>query len=604
MGSISRVINLSSQENQNRFLLSEDELKQNLEVEEITGTDILTVGYKSKDSKLATFVVNGIMEAYIENNRLVNRSEALTARKFIAQQLPETQESVRKAEQALRSFQEKNQLVAIDEEAKLSLETVEKLKSQIAEANANFADVNAKYRDLIDKLGMDYGKAIVVAKLSQSEAVQATLAEIQTTQQQLKLDRIRFQDENPRIINLEDKLTSLRNQLQQRIVGEVGNIQTISEQYLQAGELETALIKQLINLHVEKVGLSNHVDSLKDNLSKYQQRINSLPRLKEQEREIQRRLEAAQSTYETLLTKLKEIEAVGNQNVVNARIIEEASEPKEPALDKKITLLLIINNVAVLIIFIASIIILEKKDVSLKTVKSIQQILPYSLLATIPTLKKKQNKLHNNLHGLPIEIPVLDNPHSPTSEVYRMLQANLEFIGSDKQPKVIVVSSSVSQEGKSTVAANLAVVFAESKKKVLLIDGDMRAACQHHVWQINNDIGLSNVIVGRAKISEAITTIMSNLDVLPSGVTPPNSVALLKSQAMVSLIKDISKDYDYVVIDAPPILMAADALILGKIADGILMVSRPGVVDSNNAVNTKGLPENKLSQNKNDNHYD
>ncbi len=588
---ISKVINASNLLDQNSKTLSEESLKQNLEVKEINGTDILQISYKSTDPKLAASVVNGMMKAYIENNRLVNRSEALTVRKFIAQQLPETQESVRKAEETLRRFQEKNKLVIIDDEAKLLLQTVENLKSQIAQNKANFSNVNARYRDLTNKLGMDYPRAIVVAKLSQSESVQATLTEIQKSEEQLNIERIRFQDDNPAILNFKDKLISLRSQLQERIRQEIGDTQRISAKDLQAGELEINLMTQLINLQVEKVGLSNQIASLENNLSKSQERINSLPRLKEEEREIQRRVQAAQATYETLLTKLKEIEAVGNQNVVNARIIEEASEPETPALDKKITLVLLLNNVASLIIFIASIIILEKKDVSLKTVKSIQGIFPYTLLATIPILRNKQNKCNNNLNTLPIEIPVLDNPNSPISEVYRMLQANLEFIDSDKKTNVIVISSSATQEGKSTVAANLAVAFAESNKKVLLIDGDMRAACQHNVWQLTNQVGLSNVIVGRAQVSEAVTKIMPNLYVLPSGVKPPNPVALLKSQVMTSLIKDISKNYDYVIIDAPPILIAADALILGKIADGILMVSRPGVVNSNNAANTKAFLE-------------
>ncbi|MEO0688469.1 MAG: CpsD/CapB family tyrosine-protein kinase, partial [Cyanobacteria bacterium J06649_11] len=156
---------------------------------------------------------------------------------------------------------------------------------------------------------------------------------------------------------------------------------------------------------------------------------------------------------------------------------------------------------------------------------------------------------------------------------------------------VVVITSSVPQEGKSTVAANLAAVFAESKKKVLLIDTDMRSPSQHHGWELTNQLGLSNALVGRANISTAVQIVKPNLHVLTSGATPPNPVGLLKSQAMAKLIQDASDNYDYVIIDAPPILMAADALILGKIADGILMVSRPGVVDSNNAVNTKAFLE-------------
>ncbi|MEL6460494.1 MAG: polysaccharide biosynthesis tyrosine autokinase [Cyanobacteria bacterium J06621_15] len=593
---IDRVINSLIPLDENDKPISNKDIKINLQVEEIKGTDILEISYKSSNPRVAAFVVNEMMKAYVENNKSVNRAEALAAKKFIAKQLPETQESVRQAENALRRFKETNQLVAIDEEAKLSLETVEKLKSQIAEVKSKFAEINAKYSALINQLGIDSQQAILVAKLSQSQAVQATLTDIQAAERELRLARIRFQNNNPTILNLEEKLTSLNAQLQQRIIGEIGSNRPINQQYLQAGELELGLVSLLINLQVERVGLSNQISSLENNLSQYQNRINSLPKLKEEEREIQRRLEAAQATYETLLTKLKEIEAVGNQNIVNARIIEEALVPNKPSLDTKIILLLLINSVSSFVLFVAAVAILEKLDPSLKNVKSIQKILPYSLLATFPNFKTQQDSQEADPDRNKIFIPVLDNPTLPISEVYRMLQANLDFIDSTQKSNVIVVSSSVPQEGKSTIAANLAAVFAESKKKVLLIDADVRNPSQHHAWELTNQLGLSNAIVGRANLSTAIKIIQPNLHVLTSGVTPPNPVTLLKSQAMANLIKQASENYHYVVIDAPPILMAADALILGKLANGILMVSRPGIIDANSLVKTKDLLE-KSGQN-------
>ncbi len=593
---IDRVINSPTLLNENDKPISENDLKKNLQVEEIKGTDILEISYKSSNPRVAAFVVNEMMKAYIENNKSVNRSEALAAKNFIGKQLPETQESVRQAENSLRKFKETNRLVAIDDEAKLSLETVEKLKSQIAEVEAKLAEVSAKYEVLINQLGMDSQQAILAAKLSQSQAIQTILTDIQTTEKELGIAKTRFQDNNPTILNLEDKVSSLKAQLQRRIRQEIGNNPGISQQYLQAGELELELIGLLINLQVEQVGLSNQISSLKNNLSQYQNRINSLPKLKEEEREIQRRLEAAQATYETLLTKLKEIEAVGNQNIVNARIIEEALVPKKPSLDTITILLLLVNSASSLVLFVAFIAILEKLDPSLKNVKSIQKILPYSLLATFPNFKAKKDSREPDLDRKRIEIPVLDNPTSPISEVYRMLQANLDFIDSTQKSNVIVVSSSVPQEGKSTIAANLAGVFAESKKKVLLIDADVRNPSQHHAWELTNELGLSNAIVGRANLATAIKIIQPNLHILTSGVTPPNPVTLLKSQAMSNLIQQASENYDYVVIDAPPILMAADALILGKLANGILMVSRPGIVDANSLVKTKDLLE-KSGQN-------
>ena len=168
-----------------------------------------------------------------------------------------------------------------------------------------------------------------------------------------------------------------------------------------------------------------------------------------------------------------------------------------------------------------------------------------------------------------------------------MLQANLKFLGSDQALRVIVVTSSVPKEGKSTVSANLATAIAQLGRRVLLVDADMRAPLQHHIWELTNAAGLSDLIVGQAEFGQAVTQVMPNLDVLSAGVIPPNPMALLDSKRMVSLIEDFCRDYDFVIIDAPPLILAADALTLGRMTDGVLLVARPGVINSNSAAAAK-----------------
>jgi capsular exopolysaccharide synthesis family protein len=168
-----------------------------------------------------------------------------------------------------------------------------------------------------------------------------------------------------------------------------------------------------------------------------------------------------------------------------------------------------------------------------------------------------------------------------------MLQANLKFLSSDKQIKVIVVTSSVPKEGKSTVAANLAVAMAQLGRKVLLVDADMHRPIQDKIWGLPNQLGLSNIIVDQIEQRTTIKKITTNLHVLTSGVIPPNPMALLDSQRMASLIEIFSANFDYVIIDAPALGVAADAAILGKMTDGVLLVVRPGVVDTVSASRAK-----------------
>jgi capsular exopolysaccharide synthesis family protein len=164
-----------------------------------------------------------------------------------------------------------------------------------------------------------------------------------------------------------------------------------------------------------------------------------------------------------------------------------------------------------------------------------------------------------------------------------MLQANLKFLSSDKELKAIVVTSSVPREGKSEVSANLATAMVQVGRRVLLVDADMRHPSQHHIWELTNSVGLSNILVGEAELNAALREVMPGLDVLTAGVIPPNPVALLDSKRMASLIETFSKNYDFVIVDTPPLAGIADAPILGKMADGILLVVRPRVVDSANA---------------------
>ncbi|MEH2272572.1 MAG: CpsD/CapB family tyrosine-protein kinase, partial [Nostoc sp.] len=219
-------------------------------------------------------------------------------------------------------------------------------------------------------------------------------------------------------------------------------------------------------------------------------------------------------------------------------------------------------------------------------------------LGIIPNLNNFNKYLIGNedMEQYSKRLVVRDMPRSPINEAYRMLRSNLKFISADKELKVIVVTSSVPKEGKSTVAANLAVTMAQMERKVLLVDADMRRPVQHKIWELINNEGLSNLIVGQGEIRTAIKQVMDNLYVLTSGVTPPNPGSLLDSKKMAVLIQTLSVYYDFVIIDAPSLNVAADAVTLGQMADGVLFVVRPGVVDSVSASIAKELLE-KSGQN-------
>ena len=553
-----------------------------LKAKSVAGADVVGLSYKSREPKEAAAVVNKVMELYIKNNIRNNRAEAVAAQKFISAQLPKAEASVNQAEVALWQFKERNQVIALDNEAKTAVQVIANLDERISQIQAELKDANTRAAELQQVVSMNSKDAITTVSLSQSPGVQEVLKEFQTVQSQLAVQQTRFQDDNPLIINLKEKEAALNSVLQERIRQTIGRQQQVPTENLQIGLYKEQLTSDFVKTKVESLGLASRVAELSNTQTAYKKRLAILPKLEKDQRELQRILDAAQSTYQTLLKKLQEVQVAENQNIGNARIIEPALVPDKPSLKGK-AIIVILGFVVGSLLFIATIIILELRDTSIKTLKEVKELFGYTLLGTIPSLDKKIRSRAKDQESTIPELSVRDNPRAPLSEAYRMLQANLKFLSSDKPLQVIVVTSSVPKEGKSQVSANLATAMAQLGRQVLLIDADLRHPLQHHIWELTNASGLSDVLVGQADFKTVATKVVDNLDVLCSGMIPPNPLTLLDSKRMASLMEYFSKHYDFVILDAPPLVLAADALTLGKMTDGVLLVARPGVVDSNSA---------------------
>lgn len=568
--------------------LSVEALKKALTLKIVGGTDVLLVSYKSPDPETAAAVVNATMNLYLENDTNTNRAEAEATRKFMAKQLPNTRAAVQEADVALRIFKQKNNVVDLIEETRSAVTIIGNLDNGINSTKAELDQATAQSNELRQKVALNSQEALSASAVSQSPAVQGIITQLQEVDRQLATERSRFQDENPVIVNLEARKANLKALLQQEI-GQAGGSQSrIQPGTLQIGETKQNLINTFLQAEVQRQGLAQKLTSLYNSRSAYEKRVKVIPQLEQQQRELERRLEVAQSTYQSLLKKIQELQLAENNNAPNARIIARGLVPTKPGLGLKPAVLLLGIMLGAFLATTA-VVFLETRDRSLKTLKEIREIFGYTLLGIVPSSTKKLRSRNRETELAPPEIAVIDTPHSLTSELYRMIQANLRFLSSDKVLKTIVVSSAVPKEGKSTVSANLAAAIAQLGRRVLLIDADMRVPSQHHLWQITNGAGLSEVLVGEAEFKTAACNVMDNLDVLTAGIRPPNPLALLDSKRMASLIQDFSGQYDFVIIDAPPLLLAADALTLSHMTDGILLVARPGVIDSNSANNAKEM---------------
>ncbi|MBV6624847.1 MAG: polysaccharide biosynthesis tyrosine autokinase [Rivularia sp. (in: Bacteria)] len=559
-------------------------LVNGLNVEGIKGSDVLLISYSDPNPVKAAKIVNTVIENYIQQNVTANQKEAQTARAFLTQQLPNAESLVRKAEFELRRFKEKHQIIALQEEASASVETITKLEDRISQIQAQLAHVNARLKNLQAQAGVESQKAVISADLSQRQDIQKLLSQLQETESQLALERTRFQPGHPVIDSLKEKVATLRNLLQERTNEISGNQQQIQQGNLQLGELRRSLIAEITSAQAERDGLRQQIATLTNKYYAYKKRADLLPKLEQEQRELERKLKAAQSTYQTLLTKDREINVVENQKIPNARIISAALVPDSPEGPRK-TLFLIGGGAAGILLGIITGFGLDLIDRSVKTVKEAREVMKYTLLGVIPAMGK-HHKHNSSIAGVNRTLPRLierDIPFFPIGNAYQILQANLKFLCSDTQLRSIVVTSSVAKEGKSEVAANLAIAMASVGRKVLLVDADMRHPIQHHTWGLTNAVGLSHVIVDHLKIDAAVQEVAPNLNILCSGVLPPNPMALLDSQRMATLVKQFTHEYDFVIFDTPAVVGTADAAILSGLTDGILLVVRPGVLELDSA---------------------
>jgi polysaccharide biosynthesis transport protein len=565
--------------------LTDDDLRKLMKVKAIRNTDVLEVTFRDPDPKKAAKLVNTVFQLYLQNDIQVNRAQTRAARQFIEAQLPRTEEQLQKAELALRRFKESNQIVDLKGEATVAVEGAGKLLEELAKAQAQYSEVRERSAQLRQQVGMNGQQAIVEGELSEAEGLQATLKQLQQVEDQLAVERTTYEETHPRIIELRGKQAALQEALKGRVSETTGNRQaSVKSRNIQKGDFGLELSAELVKAEVEQQSAAQRVLQLERFLQTQQQRTNVLPRLEQKQMKLERDLEVARLSYQSLLKSLQDAQLAENQNIGNARVVDQAKVPLLPV-SPKILLNLLLGAVVGSLAGVGVALLLDARDRTVRTTKEVRSLFEFPMLGTIPFLKSLQKETSEQSleRVISSHLVVRDEPRSVGSEAYRALLANLKFSRSDNPLNIIVVSSSLPGEGKSTTVANLALAMTDLGARVLIVDADLRRPRQHQVWNMANSVGLSNVLVDAALLTGAVQKENDRLSVMTSGVLPPNPIALIDSHRMAKLLNDLRSTYDYVLIDSPPLTVAADALILSKAADSLLMVARPGHLNTSAA---------------------
>jgi capsular exopolysaccharide synthesis family protein len=569
---LQRTIEKLRLKNDRGEVLKISELHSNLNIKIVGGADILQVNYKNRDPNYAANVVNTLMNVYVENDILTNRIEAEAASQFMGKQLPQTQIAVNRAEIALRKFKQKNNIIDLSEEAKTAVETIRTLESGITTTQSQLADLTAQNKELRQKIKLSSQDAMTFSATSQSPAIQAILTQLQDLDRQTAIESSRFAENNPILIDLKDKKAKLNTLLKQQIRSTTGSNTDLPQGSLRVGELKQNLIKDSLQSEVQLTGSTKKLASLQNALAAYKKRVRVMPQLVQTQRQLERQLDVSQSTYQTLLKKVQEIQLAKNNNVSNARIINNAVIPDRSDNTNKN----IVVSLGVLIgaLFSTSAVAyLEMRDRFATPGKDVSKLFRNRLLGTMPVQSNSAYTLGTSSPELTnLEVTVRDIRKSLSSDTFQIIQFNLRATDSEKVLKVIIITSTLASEEKSQKAANLATAIAGSGQKVLLIDADTRNPYQHQFWKLPLEKGLSELLAGKSKFQQISWRVMDNLDVLTAGAKPANPLFSFESQQMKSVIQEVSRLYDFAIVDTSPLLVSANAMNVSHMNDSILTI--------------------------------
>jgi capsular exopolysaccharide synthesis family protein len=584
---------LKLKDENNEPLIPQD-FVSNLVIKQASASDILNITFNDTDPQVAAKVVNTIMYVYLADDIDINRKETKAAREFLEVQLAQTQRKLNQAERALRLFKEQNQVINLPKESEAAVEKISALQQQITDAQAGALKSKTQAQNLVNQLGLNSRDAVALTTASQSVGVQDSLKELQLTESRLAIARSSLSENHPEVAKLEEQRRSLRVLLGQRLNQAVGNSLQSQTSNIQLGALQQNATAQIITLQSEGLALENQSIAISKILQNYLRRVSALPRLEQQQSELESTLSASRQSYNTLFQKLQNSRVTENQDSGNARIVSLATVPIIPVAPRK-SLYLVAGVLLGSLLGFGTALILDSRRKSIRSFEDTIGLFEYPILGIIPDLKNTQ-KFYGSKSELGKAVPeniVKDFPNSPVSQIYWAIRSTLRSLVSEQEPKVIAITSAVSDEGKSTVASNLASSYAQAGLKVLLVDTNWHKPRQYQIWKLENNGSPAENNGVLAHVSsyqnyidakQTVESIDINLELLQLENLSPS---LFESQQVGMIIKDFSKIYDRIIIDTPSFLFAPTALNLDSAVDGYILISRPDYLDYATAITAK-----------------
>ena len=537
-------------------------LNEWITVSPVKNTKIVKISVQHPDPFLATNIANKLAEKYNELLRDLSKNQYTAKRKFIEEQIPKIEDDLKRIEEEIRKFKEKNNVFILDEEAKWLLQMLSRYDSQLNSVNIQIDETKARIKAIKDLLSKTDQKIVSSETISMNPVVLQLKQKLTDLNVELSGLLATYPETNSKVVAVKRKIAETEQLLKKEVEKIItSQVQTINPVY---SDLITELSSEEASLQV-LIANKKAVEKIRE---EYQNKIAQLPSIEQQLLEMQRDLKVKENLYMLLLEKLEETRIAEAGVIGNAQIVDKANVPTIPVKpNKKLTLA--IGGVLGIFLGILIVFIVEYLDKTLKGEEEIQRIVPeVPIVGRVPSYEPDKRRATG-------ELVVKNHPTSPVSESFKLIATNLLFMDGAKK-QVVAVTSPGPGEGKSFIAANVAVTFAQNGFKTLILDLDMRKPRVEKVLGLGEKakVGIVNHIFRGIPIEEITIHFMENLDIIPVGPLPPNPTIVLTNPKFSEILEKLKDRYDKIVIDLPPVLAAADPLIVGKHANGILLVVR------------------------------
>ena len=502
----------------------------------VTESRLVDVLFTATDATFAARAANALVDEYVSQNLELKHQDTTDQLEFLTNELQKQQQKVQNSDRQLAEYRLKQNAMSLDDKNNLVQSNMNSLNDSVVKARAQRIEKESLYKQVMSLQGTTSPDAIAaVAANPQVAKAKADIAML--TQKKAQLSD-KFGEKNPQIIAVNADLANAQTQLQ---LDANKALQSIK------GDYETAKLNE---------------QTFAQSLEAAKGEVQDLGRKSIDYNVMERQEKSNQTVYDALLQREKELEVSSNSRTNNVRVIDHAEVPKAPITPTgRRTWLL---SIAIGLVAAVSVAYgLDYMNDTIKTPEDVARHLKLPFLGLVPSVRGDK-------------YPVLASAHAPHDfgESFRTLRTAIMTMYAGEGTKIMVVTSAQPLEGKTMTACNIAMALAYGGARVLLIDADMRRPGLHRPLRLTNDRGLSQVLVGQARVRDVIQrTVDPNLLAITAGKAPPNPSELLASERMKTLLTNLTHGpFDWIVLDTPPVLAVTDAVVIAPMASGVTFV--------------------------------